>query len=90
MKMEERKRLQIRNKTDLILGLVLAVLAIILLNVPGMAANSFHVGEPTFPGASGSAYFGGMIVAKTIASVAAAAFGYLSLKKVIGALAYEP
>lgn len=40
--------------------------------------------------ARGDIYCAGMIVAKTIASVAAAAFGYLSLKKVIGALAYEP
>ena len=39
--------------------------------------------------AGGDIYCAGMIVAKTIASVAAA-FGYLSLKKVIGALAYEP
>ncbi len=88
MKMDERKRLRIRNKTDLILGLVLAVLAIILLNVPNFTAYCLYMHESTLAG--GDIYCAGMIVAKTIASVAAAAFGYLSLKKVIGALAYEP
>lgn len=87
MKMDERKRLRIRNKTDLILGLVLAVLAIILLNVPNFTAYCLYMHESTLAG--GDIYCAGMIVAKTIAA-AAAAFGYLSLKKVIGALAYEP
>ena len=43
--------------------------------------------KSTFAG--GEIYCAGMIIAKTIAAVAAASFGYLSLKKVIGALTYE-
>ena len=87
MNMNERKRVRIHDKKDFIWGLVLAVLAIVLLNVPNFTAYCLYVYKSTFAG--GEIYCAGMIIAKTIAAVAAASFGYLGLKKVIGALTYE-